>query len=155
GCSSMGPRTISHDRLDYATAIAESWKSQIVLNLVKLRYMDTPVFLDVAQIVGGYTWQTSANVGGTISSERAVQGNALSLGAQGVYPDRPTITYMPLTGDRFLRSMLEPISPVAVFRMIESGYAADFVLSLAVENINTLRNRSFRGGTPQAADTDF
>ncbi len=155
GCKSIGPPTIARDRLNYNEAISDSWKAQILLNLVKLRYMDTPIFLDVAQIVGGYTLQTSANVGGQISSQRALQGNSLLLGAQALYTDRPTITYMPLTGDRFLRSLLDPVPPASVFRLMQSGYAADFVLMLSVDSLNGLRNRSFRGGVPQPADPDF
>jgi hypothetical protein len=155
GCHSFGPATIPHDRVNYADALAESWKEQILRNLVKFRYMDTPIFLDVGQIVGGYTWQTSASIGGNIASERAVQGNGLVLGAQGVYVDRPTITYVPLTGDRFLRNMVEPVSPAAIFRLMQSGYAANFVLSLGVDSLNGVRNRSFRGGKPYPADPEF
>jgi hypothetical protein len=154
-CHSLGPSTIAHDRVNYSDAIGESWKDQVLRNLVKLRYMDTPIFLDVGQIVGGYTWQTSVNVGGQISTERAIQGNSLALGGQGVYIDRPTITYVPLTGERFLRNMVEPVPPAAIFRLMQSGYAADFVLALGVDNLNDLRNRSFRGGKPQPADPDF
>ena len=152
-CRSLGPSTISADRSNYSDALADSWKDQILRNVVKLRYMDTPIFLDVGQIVGGYTWQTALGVGGEISSERALQGNSITLSGQGVYTDRPTITYIPLTGDRFLSSMVEPVPPANIFRLIQSGYAADFVLALGVENLNGLRNRSFRTGRP--ADADF
>ena len=38
GCAGLGPRTIPRDRFDYARAISESWKSQMLLNMVKLRY---------------------------------------------------------------------------------------------------------------------
>lgn len=155
GCRSMGPSTIPRDRLNYSDAISESWKDQVLRNLVKMRYMDTPIFLDVGQIVGGYTWQTSISAGGTISSPKAVQGDFTTLGAQGIYTDRPTITYVPLTGDRFLRSMVEPVPPAAIFRVMQSGYAADFVLALGVDSLNGLRNRSFRGGSAQQADTNF
>jgi len=47
-CAGIGPPTVSRDRFDYTTAISQSWKSQMLLNLVKLRYGDTPVLLDVA-----------------------------------------------------------------------------------------------------------
>jgi hypothetical protein len=45
GCASMGPGTVTRDRFDYTEAIAESWKSQMLLNLMKIRYNDAPVFL--------------------------------------------------------------------------------------------------------------
>ena len=79
------------DRFDYSTAIADSWKQQTLLNIVKLRYMDLPVFVDVASIVSGYSIESSGNIGGQISSAGAIQGNSLLLGAVGMFTDRPTI----------------------------------------------------------------
>ena len=48
GCGSIGPGNVARDRFDYISAISDSWKAQMLLNLVKLRYGDAPVFLDVA-----------------------------------------------------------------------------------------------------------
>ena len=155
GCTHIGPKTVVVDRFDYSTAIADSWKQQTLLNIVKLRYMDLPVFVDVASIVSGYSLQTGVNVGGTVSSEGAYQGNFVSVGGQAVYTDRPTITYVPLTGEKFQRGLLTPIDPKNIFFMIQAGYAADFVLGLTVESLNGVRNRSVTGSTAREADPEF
>ena len=142
GCASIGPATVGTDRFDYSTAIADSWKQQTLLNIVKLRYMDLPVFVDVASIVAGYSMQTGVSVDGVVSSTSAVQGNYASVGGQAIYTDRPTITYVPMTGEKFLRGLITPIDPKNIFFMLQSGYAADFILALTVESLNGVRNRS-------------
>jgi len=155
GCVHLGPKTILVDRFDYSSSIADSWKQQTLLNIVKLRYMDLPVFVDVASIVAGYSLQTGVSVGGVLSSSTAIQGNYVSAGGQAVYTDRPTITYVPLTGEKFLRSLITPIDPKNIFSMLQTGYAADFILGLTVESLNGLRNRSTAGGVMREADPEF
>ena len=155
GCVHLGPKTISVDRFDYSTAIADSWKQQTLLNIVKLRYMDLPIFVDVASIVSGYSLQTGVNVGGTVSSKGAIQGNFATAGAQAVYTDRPTITYTPMTGEKFLKGLLEPIDPKNIFYLMQSGYPADFILALTVESLNGVRNRSVSSSGAREADPEF
>jgi hypothetical protein len=151
----MGPKTIPVDRFNYSASIADSWKEQVLLNIVKLRYMDLPVFVEVSSIVAGYSTQVGGSVGGAFSSSKAVQGDYLSAGGQVIYTDRPTITYMPLTGQKFLRGFITPIDPKNIFAMLQSGYAADFILGLTVESLNGVRNRSTGGGTVREADPEF
>jgi hypothetical protein len=64
------------------------------------------------------------------------------------YTDRPTITYTPLTGDKFLRGLMTPIQPSSVFFLLQSGYAADFVMALSVESLNGLRNPTSTQNVP-------
>jgi hypothetical protein len=95
GCAGIGPGTVTRDRFDYTAAVAESWKSQMLLNLVKLRYGDTPVFLDVGQIVSGYTLEGTLSASGSIfSTSGAVPGvpdNAASVCAcSGSKATRPS-----------------------------------------------------------------
>jgi len=102
GCKSIGPGTVARDRYDYSSSIAESWKRQTLLNIVKLRYVDPPIFVDMGQIVAGYSLETAVSIGGQISSPRE---NSLAFGASGKYTDRPTITYTPLTGNKFVKAL--------------------------------------------------
>jgi hypothetical protein len=154
GCAHLGPKSIAVDRFDYSTSIAESWKQQTLLNIVKIRYMDLPVFVDVSSIVAGYSMETALNAGGEFYPSDAASGFA-TAGVKGTFTDRPTVTYTPLTGEKFLRGVMQPIDPKNIFFMMQSGYAADFVLGLTVDSLNGLRNRSAAGGTLREADPEF
>ena len=161
GCGSIGPDTVVRDRFDYTGAVAESWKSQMLLNLVKIRYGDAPVFLDVGQIVAGYAFQRSfAALGNafSFSSGPVPPGTATSnfgVAAGGQYNDSPTITYAPLTGERFARSMMMPIPPSAILNVIQAGYAADTVLRLTVQSVNGVDNRRVQLQHVQPANPEF
>jgi hypothetical protein len=155
GCTHLGPKTVSVDRADYSMAIAESWKQQTLLNIVKLRYNDLPVLLDVGSVVSAYSIQTGVSVNGTLSADRALQANYASIGGSALYTDRPTITYVPMTGDKLRRILITAIEPRNVFTLIQAGYDAEFTLSLAVESLNGVRNRSTAGLIVREADPAF
>src|SRR5574341_1188311 len=105
GCVGIGPPTLTRDRFDYNSAISDSWKQQMLNNLVKIRYGDTPVFLDVTNVISQYGFQGSVNVGFGWMSPGS---NTQSLGATGIYIDRPTITYTPLSGQKFAQNLMTP-----------------------------------------------
>jgi hypothetical protein len=113
------------------------------------------VFVDVSSIVAGYSLQTGGSINGTLSTEKAIQGNFVAAGGQIIYTDRPTITYVPLTGEKFLRGLMTPVDPKNIFFMLQAGYPADFILGLTVEGLNGVRNRSTVGGVVREADPEF
>jgi hypothetical protein len=141
GCHSVGPRTIPRDRSDYSGSISESWKRQTLLNIVKLRYLDPPIFVDVGQIVAGYSLETGLNAGASFPENAVLGGNSTQLGGSVKFTDRPTITYTPMTGDKFLKALMTPLPPESVFFTIESGWPADSILFTAVARLNGLRNQ--------------
>ena len=157
GCASMGPGTIGRDRIDYDQAITRSWQHQLLLNLVKLRYGDTPFFLDVASITNSYGLETQVNLGASWWSQVIGAGasNAQSVSGASRYTDKPTITYSPLLGQRFTRSLMTPIPPGVVVSLIQSGWAADSVLKMMVSSINGVYNRYGAGARARGADPDF
>jgi hypothetical protein len=157
GCTSIGPGTVRRDRLDYISAIGESWKEQTLLNVVRLRYGDAPSFADVSSIISGYTFQGGLSAGAAISSDltNAVPSNLVTLNGSASYIDRPTITYTPLSGDKFARSLLRPLPPSEVFELIQAGYPADSVLTLTIRAINGIYNRSGIGARTREADSEF
>jgi hypothetical protein len=160
GCRHLGPRSIVADRIPYNEAIASSWKEQTLLNIVKLRYMDTPFFLDVPQITSGYTFQGTATANGGIfppvnSAASFAQQLGATLNLQGAYQDRPTISYQPQTGSQFIRNITSPMNPGSIMFLLQSGYPADVVFNLTVDSINGVRNRSGIGGELRPAEPEF
>ena len=155
GCSSIGARTVVNDRLDYTGAVADSWKQQMLINMVKLRYGDTPVFLDVASIISGYTLETGVDISGQVSPQNLRGDTFGSLGVHGTFTDRPTITYVPLSGEKFTRSLMKPLPLPAVLSLIQAGYPIDVVLRLCVNSINSIKNRFGGRARARSADPEF
>ncbi len=150
-CASIGPGTVARDRFDYSAVITDSWKRQMLLNIVKFRYIDPPIFVDVGQIVSGYTLEYGAAAEGEITSG----ADLLTIGGQARYTDRPTITYVPLTGDKFQRAMMAPLTPSGVFSAIQAGWPAEGVMFASVQAINGLRNEHASALGVVAGDDGF
>jgi hypothetical protein len=135
----IGPRSIARDRAQYSVSLSDSWKEQTLLNIVKMRYLDPPIFVDIGNIVASYSLAETAAVGATI----------------GTYTNTPTITYTPLTGSKFVTSLMTPLSPGAVFAGIQNGLPADTTMFAALSSINGLKNQEAHLDGIKRADPDF
>ncbi len=157
GCSSIGPGTIKRDRTDYSSAMANSWKEMQLLNIVKFRYFDPPIFLDVPSVV------SQQELYGQATFNARLVPNPLTTAtrtfyepqAQSRYTDRPTISYTPITGQSFVNLLLRPIPPATIFSLIDSGHPADFLLRLTVNSINGLSNYSLAPARAFSEDPQF
>jgi hypothetical protein len=147
GCGSLGPKTIVRDTFSYNSAIAEASKNQLLQNIVRIRYADMPIFLEVSSIVNQY--EIKGNASARVDSELA----PFTFG--GSYTERPTISYTPLSGEKFIRSLMTPLAPEIVLHLLEVGWPAELVLGLSVQAINGFYNRSGGGMVPHAGDTRF
>jgi hypothetical protein len=144
GCASLGPKTISRDRPEYDDHLAESWKKQMLLNIVKLRYADLPTFLDVSSIIAQYGIEQQVNADVSAGWPAAANSNSAGVGGYYRYSDKPTITYTPLSGQKFTKNLLTPIPPMGIVSMIQSGWPADMIFSICVKSINNQTNYSAR-----------
>lgn len=184
GCAGIGPSTVVPARFDYTAAIGDSWKQQMLINLVKMRYGDPPVFLDVASVISQYQVVAGANWNGTFNNQSSSNTHTLgatgnladpvtgavnwggafgspflsssqNFGVTGGYADRPTITYLPLSGDKFTRTLMKPIPPSALLSLIQAGYPVDLVLRICTHSVNGVRNRCGAPARSRHADPDF
>jgi hypothetical protein len=139
GCRSIGPTTVSRDRFDYTLAISESVKNQVLLNMVKIRYGDVPIFVEVSSVISQYQLENDINY--NFAWQYSPTLRTPSVGGATKYAERPTITYSPLSGEKFTKSILTPIPPSAIFFLIQSGKSVDVVFYLCVQSVNGINNR--------------
>jgi hypothetical protein len=141
GCASIGPRTVARDRFDYVESISDSWKRQMLLNLVKVRYADAPVFLDITSVISSYEFRGELGVFGQEAPAGRAGDSFVGAAANSSYIDRPTITYAPLSSDKFAKALMSPFPITGLSLLLQSGYPADAVLRICANSINGLSNR--------------
>ncbi len=159
GCStSLGPEAVRRDQTNYADALSEASKQQLLLNIVKLRYFETPAFISVSQLVAGYSRSASFSLGTSIFSDQFDFADDIAVGGSGSFTDSPTATYLPIKGADYARILLTPVSPSDLFALLDGGASPEVVLTLALGTINGLVNREagtgagFRAGDPEFAE---
>ncbi len=153
-CASVGPGTIRRDQFDYGAAIRNSSKEQLLSNMVGLRYIDAPVFVDVASVINQYSLEGSVELGAG-SNSSFIGGDTASIGGTATYADRPTITYTPISGRKFASSLLTPVVPENIFALVQAGWPADIILRLTVRSINGIDNEWASPANRRAADPRF
>ena len=153
GCRTIGPSTIEGARFDYSEAISSSWKKQMLLNIVKLRYNDAPVFLEVSSIINQYSLETELQ--GGLSWNAFQPTDSQNVSARSRYADRPTITYSPITGEKFTRSLLTPLPPASILALAQGGWPVDRILQVCVQSINGIDNHAGHASFARQADADF
>ena len=84
--------------------IADSWKRQTLLNVVRLRYADAPMFLDVASVINSHTVGGSGSAGGNAAPAGPARTCFQSVDRESGL-DARRVTYQPLLGDRFTKSL--------------------------------------------------
>ena len=149
-CSRFGPRQIPVDSFNYNEAIARSSNEQMLINLVRLRYREVPVFLAVGSVLTQYFFAgdvTASAIFGKLTSNSSDE--FFGAKARMVYAERPTITYSPLAGQEFTQQLLTPIPHELVFSLVQSGWPPDQLLMMSLERLNHLENIPF-GSIPSA-----
>jgi len=145
GCTSFGPNRLESDQLQYARAISDSQKRQTLLNIVRLRYADTPTFFSANQVISSYTLDRRAELGLNVYPN--ARGGNFATGLGGVtFSDHPTVTFAPLSGEQLARTAVRPLSPTDLLQFAQDSLPVDVVFRLGVQSIGQLRNTVILGG---------
>lgn len=147
GCrGGLGPQSVRLTRTDYNIAAQETGAQELLLNLVRLRYRDTPYFLQIASLSTNMRAEVGLTGEGIFLTPGADAGKVLGTLA---IEESPTVTYTPVVGERFVTEMLEPVEPEILLLLSHAGWSIDRFFRLLVQEINGIPNApSASGPTP-------
>lgn len=155
GCypQKTGPYNLRNDSVQYNQALQTSSDSQLLLNIVRLRYRDTPTFLQVGIISASY--ENSCAFGADFKLDSLNKANAAVSITPKVNIDRkekPTTTFQPVRGEGFVKEFLSPIPLQSLVLLNGSGWNIDRILRTCVQRLNGVRNAPTASGpTPEYA----
>ena len=153
GCANLGARRLPDDRVDFNEALRESDTALILTNVVAIRFGESPSFLSVGSIVSQYERNGFFNPNARIPPYGS--DPAATLSGQAFLRETPTVTYTPVIGDKYVRSVLDPMPPQTLLKMLEAGWAVDSLFRFAVRSINGVPNESRAPLFAQGGDPEF
>jgi len=130
-------------RNDYNIEVQKTNSEEMLLNLVRLRYFDSPFFLQVSSVTSQFTFKNLASAG--INLPGFNQTNPMTLGGETQWQNQPTIQYSPLEGQEFANQLMQPLDVNTLAQLIYSGWDIKRVFLLAVQAFNDFHNLS-KGG---------
>ena len=138
GCVSIGPRGLELSRTEFNAAIQRTDGEQLLLNIVRQRYNDPVMFLEVASVSSSLSRSASLNLSGFFPGGGSPESYNGGIG--GSYSDSPLVFYSPNTGERFVRQILTPIDLRTISLLLQSGWSIERVLLVAGDSFAGLKN---------------
>jgi hypothetical protein len=155
GCASFGPNALQNTRLHYNEVVKTTTEEQLLLNIVRLRYNDSPSSMAVSAIAAQFERSQGIQLtpfftaaGSDINrSFTAVLPQAQALGA-----DRPTFSLTPLDDQEFTRKLFTPLPLDGLIYLAKTTWPISTVFRLYLENLNWVSNaQTASGPTPRQA----
>ena len=153
GCANLGPRALEAGRADYNTVLRDTSDQQLLKNLVRLRYLERPYFLEVASVTSQFSF--SGGVGAGLAFDGLSVDDDVPVDIEGSYEEAPTVAYQPLQGEDFVRRLLAPISIDALALLARSGWSIERLLRVCVQRANDLGNAVTASGPTPADAPEF
>jgi len=130
----MGSWALRGTRLQYNESFAHTSSQEMLLNVVRMRYGETPTFLDLP-IINSVT-EARMNGTGAQPADSPLQG---IFGGNFGLRDEPTLSYQPRSGDNLAESMVQAF-PAELLLDVSPGNDRRTFLLAFVDSINGVRN---------------
>jgi hypothetical protein len=135
GC--LGPKAIRYTRIRYNEVVRDTNDQQLLMNIVRLRYADSPVFIDLPMITSQFEVSGRGNYLGGYGNQFPGR-TSLGVGEMTLR-DTPTLSYHPREGREIAKALLTPIS-ADLFSVVNAGANLEQLLLLTINDINDVPN---------------
>ncbi len=152
GCTTIGPGVLQRSRVRFNEAVKATSEQEMLLNIVRLRYTDTPSSLAISNIAAQY--ELSAGLGAMPFFAAGADRGLNSVLPQATLggADRPTISFTPLDDSEFARRLFTPLSLEGIIYLAKTTWPIQTVFRLYLENLNWVPNaQTASGPTPALA----
>ena len=147
GCAVVGPASIQSGRLAYNDAITETNNQQLLMNVIRNRYVERGNLLAIASITANISVKSSVGVQLGIGDFDNYAGNLVPFGASTVYEENPTISYTPVEGANYSTQLLSPVPVRGLAQLVGTMADPSYVYTALVSNVNGIRNPDFMFST--------
>jgi hypothetical protein len=156
-CTVVGPSAIHSGRLAYNAAISETNNQQMLMVLVNNRYGESNHLLNIASVTANVSVSSSGSIQAGFGSKSNYEGGLVPFTGGVVYEENPTISYVPVTGEKYFRQISTPVSVDVVARLVGTRYDPLFIYLALVNSVNDIRNAPFlfNEQTPDLRFTEF
>ena len=131
----------------YNIAIQKTNSEEMLLNLVRLRYGESPSFLEVSSVITQHSIKNIVTVGIPIPGFNKT--NPANLRGETQWQSQPTMQYTPLQGGDFANQIMQPLNIETIQQIIYSGWDIDRVFLLTIENFREFPNLHREGLAPK------
>jgi hypothetical protein len=121
----------------YNDVVRDTNDQQLLMNIVRLRYADSPVFIDLPNITSQFEIAGRGNYLGGYGNQVKAR-SSLGFGELSLR-DTPTLSYHPREGREIAKSLLTPLSS-DLFIVVNAGANIEQLLLLALNDINDVPN---------------
>lgn len=159
GCA-FGPRALEKTHGRYGEAVHQVDEEQLLRNIVRARYLESPENLDVSSITTQYELSASAEARPFFLAPNPAGSvfrtfTALLPGASISGSDRPTVSLIPQNEGSAVRRFMTPISAESLVFLGQAGWPVSHYLGIWVDRMNGVPNRPACVGPPREAPADF
>ncbi|MEM8783443.1 MAG: hypothetical protein AAGE65_11390 [Planctomycetota bacterium] len=137
GCRQFGPNALREGRTSYNEAIRQTSDQELLLNIVRLRYHETPSMLQVNNIAVQLLRETG--IDGRVNFLPST-ADSYNVFTDFEFSERPTISYRPVVGQAFVEQMLRPVNEANIVLLYNAGWPVDTLFGLTVQSINGVDN---------------